>query len=286
MLPVYTLDSSKAHIHSFCKEILSLGASGKKTLLEAVTGICNGMRPGVESAFISSGLPHRNKLLQMVALCWHQEPCYRPRAADCMVLLQDVLGMFGKETISDAIYNLIHAKDCATDAAKSPASHGLEIDLRNLEAVRPQYKTRSTQKTTLEGQILPGIHLESDTHRQEKEAKQKLFASDTPPNTTLEKDPCYKGNCCAILACGRESILSFMTEGRLNHILDVLRSQQILSRMDYETITSFPTVTSRARALLDTCLGLGEKAAQTVVAILSASKCGPLARGLWTKTVN
>lgn len=99
-------------------------------------------------------------------------------------------------------------------------------------------------------------------------------------------DPCYKGNCCAILACGRESILSFMTEGRLNHILDVLRSQQILSRTDYETITSFPTVTSRARALLDTCLGLGENAAQTVVAVLSASKCSPLARGVWTNTVN
>ncbi|XP_015285207.1 PREDICTED: receptor-interacting serine/threonine-protein kinase 2-like [Gekko japonicus] len=369
--------SREGDIYSFgmmCWETLSRQKplEGKKTLLEAVTGICRGMRPGVEPAFISSGLPHRNKLLQMVALCWHQEPHYRPRAADCMVLLQDVLGMFRKETISDAIYNLIHAKDCATDAAKSPASHGLEIDLRNLEAVSPQYKTRSIKKTTLEGQSLPGIHLESDTNGQEKEAKQTLFASDTPPNTALEKDPslvpvsccsatlelssagppacgsrgfgphhslptlltsdlsekvtfplrrksegwqqplpvpgadrspshsnfpyawpgcpfpdpCYKGNCCAILACGRESILSFMTEGRLNHILDVLRSQQILSRMDYETITSFPTVTSRSRALLDTCLGLGEKAAQTVVAILSASKCSPLARGLWTKTVN
>lgn len=99
-------------------------------------------------------------------------------------------------------------------------------------------------------------------------------------------DPCYKGNCCTILTYGRESILRFMTEGRLNHILDVLRSQQILSRTDYETITSFPTVTSRARALLDTCLSLGEKAAQAVVAILSASKCSPLARGVWTNTVN
>lgn len=70
-----------------------------------------------------------------------------------------------------------------------------------------------------------------------------------------------------------------MTEGRLNHILDVLRSQQMLSRMDYETITSYPTVTGRARALLDTCLCLGESAAQVVVTALSVTKCSPLGRG-------
>lgn len=63
-----------------------------------------------------------------------------------------------------------------------------------------------------------------------------------------------------------------MTEGRLNHILDVLRSQQMLSRMDYETITSYPTVTGRARALLDTCLCLGERAAQVVVTVLPVTK--------------
>ncbi|XP_075621964.1 receptor-interacting serine/threonine-protein kinase 2 isoform X2 [Balearica regulorum gibbericeps] len=92
-------------------------------------------------------------------------------------------------------------------------------------------------------------------------------------------DPCCKGNCCQVLACQRQTILSCMTEGRLNHILDVLRSQQILSRMDYETITSYPTVTGRARALLDTCLCLGERAAQVVVTVLSVTKCSSLGRG-------
>ncbi|XP_061324989.1 receptor-interacting serine/threonine-protein kinase 2-like isoform X1 [Pezoporus flaviventris] len=89
-------------------------------------------------------------------------------------------------------------------------------------------------------------------------------------------DPCHKGNCCQILACQRQTILNCMTEGRLNHILDVLRSQQMLSRMDYETITSYPTVTGRARALLDICLCLGERAAQAVVTVLSVTKCSPL----------
>ncbi|XP_027762076.1 uncharacterized protein LOC114069468, partial [Empidonax traillii] len=87
---------------------------------------------------------------------------------------------------------------------------------------------------------------------------------------------CCKGNFCQILTCQRQTILSCMTEGRLNHLLDVLRSQQTLSRMDYETITSHPTVTGRARALLDTCLCLGERAAQGVLTVLSVIKCSPL----------
>ncbi|KAM9374288.1 LOW QUALITY PROTEIN: uncharacterized protein LRP34_006376 [Phaethornis superciliosus] len=92
-------------------------------------------------------------------------------------------------------------------------------------------------------------------------------------------DPCCKGMCCQILACQRQTILSCMTEGRLNHILDVLRSQQSLSRLDYEKITSCPTVTARARALLDTCLCLGERAAQVVVNVLAMAKCSPLRQG-------
>uniref|UniRef100_A0ACB8EAC0 Uncharacterized protein n=1 Tax=Sphaerodactylus townsendi TaxID=933632 RepID=A0ACB8EAC0_9SAUR len=106
---------------------------------------------------------------------------------DCKELLQDVLGMFSKEMISDAIYNLIHAKDCATDAAKSPVSHGLEIDLRNLEASSLRDENRQTKKITLEAQSLPDIHLKSSTHTQEKEAKQTLHANASPPNTALEK---------------------------------------------------------------------------------------------------
>ncbi|XP_053808975.1 receptor-interacting serine/threonine-protein kinase 2-like [Vidua chalybeata] len=97
--------------------------------------------------------------------------------------------------------------------------------------------------------------------------------------------PCSKGNCCQILACQRQSILKCMTEGRLNHILDVLRSQQTLSRMDYESITSCPTLTGRARALLDTCLCLGERAAQAVVTALSVNRCSPLGQVIHAQTV-
>ncbi|XP_072202952.1 receptor-interacting serine/threonine-protein kinase 2-like [Excalfactoria chinensis] len=91
--------------------------------------------------------------------------------------------------------------------------------------------------------------------------------------------PCCKGNFSQVLASQRGTILSCMTEGHLNHILDILRSQQVLSRMDYETIISYPTVTSRARALLDICLCLGERAAQVVVTVLTVNKCSPLAQG-------
>uniref|UniRef100_A0A670YIE8 CARD domain-containing protein n=1 Tax=Pseudonaja textilis TaxID=8673 RepID=A0A670YIE8_PSETE len=71
----------------------------------------------------------------------------------------------------------------------------------------------------------------------------------------------------------RETILSSMTDGRLNHLLDVLRAQQLLPKADYEMITSYPTLTLRTRALIDTCLSLGEQAAETVVTVLSNYIC-------------
>ncbi|XP_061450085.1 receptor-interacting serine/threonine-protein kinase 2-like [Rhineura floridana] len=355
--------SQEGDVYSFgmvCWETLGRQKplKGKTSLLEAVTGVCSGMRPGIETELIPNSLPQRNKLLQLIALCWHEEPSYRPHTAECLVLLQDILATFRKEMISDAIYNLIHAKDCAIDSAKSPISRALETDMRNLEVVCPQNNNRPNKEVTLKSQSLSSLHLESAAARAGKEASQPVFANSTTHNTVLERghstcgskrssgaphsfstclmpdsstgvkstSPCGKESqglqpplsqlvqrpdysppysnlqnnwpespgtgpyCkernCSILACGRETILNYMTEGRLNHLLDILRSQQLLSRMDYEAITSFPTLTGRARALLDTCLGLGEKAAQTVVAVLSASKGSPLLRRIQTNAVN
>ncbi|XP_062997045.1 receptor-interacting serine/threonine-protein kinase 2-like [Elgaria multicarinata webbii] len=348
--------SQEGDVYSFgmmCWETLSRQKpwKGKKTLLEAVTCVCNGVRPGIEPEFIPYSLPHRNKLLQLILLCWHEEPSYRPRAAECTALLRNILGTFGKEMMSDAIYNLIHAKDCAIDAAKGPVSHVLETDMHNLEAICAQNNNGPSKKITLRAQSLsseggPGkdgnqTFLASKTlHDTAFEKGQPAWGSKGPsppphslpslltpdlsvggestlpfceeaeaweqplaqfgqrpdlgppysslqywPEKTL-REPCCKGRSCSILACGRETILSCMTEGCLNRLLDVLRSQQLLSRTDYEKITSFPTLTGRARALLDTCLCLGEKAAQTVVSVLSASKCRPLLRSIRANSVN
>ncbi|XP_053126429.1 receptor-interacting serine/threonine-protein kinase 2-like [Hemicordylus capensis] len=337
--------SKEGNIYSFgmvCWEILSRQKllKGKKTLLEAVTGVCSGVRPGIEPEFIPNSLPNRNKLLHLIILCWHQETSYRPRAEECQKTLQDILGTFKKEVISDAIYSLIHAKDCAIDGAKGPAAHVLEMDTHNLEVICPQNNNRLDKIISFKAQSLSSIHLAGKAG---KVAHQTTLASHTPHNTALERDhpvsssngssplnsfptfllpdpstggegiipyprgsedwqkgppqlvrgpdhtltgPCCKESSCSILSYGREAILSGMTEGRLNQILDVLRSQRLLSRMDYETITAFPTLTGRARALLDTCLRLGEKAAQTVVTVLSASKCSPLTRSILANAVH
>ncbi|KAJ6666092.1 hypothetical protein lerEdw1_000996 [Lerista edwardsae] len=275
--------SREGDIYSFgmiCWEILSRQKplKGKKTLLKAVMAVCSGVRPGIEPEYISNSLPYRNKLLQLTILCWHQEPGYRPRAEECTELLQNILGTFRKETISDAIYSLIHAKDCVIAAAKGPIHHMLKTDIQNLEVICPQNNNKPNKIITLKTQSLSSIHLDNTAGQPEKDAKQTMVADNIPDNTALEKGPCCKERCSAILTCSRETILGHMTEGRLNNLLDILRSQRLLSKMDYETITSFPTVTSRARALLDTCLRLGEKAAQTVVAVLSANKRSLLAQ--------
>ncbi|XP_034644476.1 receptor-interacting serine/threonine-protein kinase 2-like [Trachemys scripta elegans] len=344
--------SQEGDIYSFgmlCWESLSRQKpfEGKKNLLEVVTGVCSGLRPGTEAEYIQSNLPQRNRLLQLIILCWHQDPDYRPQTAECVELLRRILSAFSKEKISSAIYSLIDAKERAVNACKGSVPHMLQTHVRNLEVICAQKNSnRLIDKSVhLTAQRLSTV-LDSPAGREK--ANQMVLADITAPNTTQKKahpgsresalqhsfptpctsdphasredggqcqrdpklwqqqplqlslppehsphhsqfqstqceqtltGPCCKGNCCQILACGRQTILSCMTEGRLNHILDVLRSQRVLSKMDYEMITSFPTLTSRARALLDTCLCLGERAAQIVVTVLSTSKCSPLARG-------
>ncbi|XP_074142472.1 receptor-interacting serine/threonine-protein kinase 2-like isoform X2 [Sminthopsis crassicaudata] len=93
-----------------------------------------------------------------------------------------------------------------------------------------------------------------------------------------------------LLTSHRELILNRVTEGRLNAALDALRSCQALSRASYEAICSIPTLTARIRALLDTCLSLGEEATQVALAVLldpprqrlreSPTIWGPLREGL------
>ncbi|XP_044290140.1 receptor-interacting serine/threonine-protein kinase 2-like [Varanus komodoensis] len=352
--------SREGDVYSFgmlCWESLSRQKplKGKKTLLEAVTGVCCGLRPGTGPEVIPESLPHRSQLLRLIYLCWHQEPGHRPHAAECRALLWDIAGAFGKEIISDAIYNLMHAKDCAIDAAKGPISHVLETDKHNLEVICAQDNNRPDKRITLRAESLSTGYPESgaegpgkdtsETVRAGKAACDAAFGRDqpiwesngpsppprsspnlprpglsaggrstlpicteawkrppllfeqgsdhSPPCSHTQKRPAEtvrgrpsKEMGTSLLTWDREAILSSMTEGRLNHLLDVLRAQRLLSRTDYEMITSFPTLTGRARAMLDTCLRLGETAAQTVVAVLSASKGGPWQQSIRANAVH
>ncbi|NWY71428.1 RIPK2 kinase, partial [Erithacus rubecula] len=77
------LPSQEGDIYSFgilCWETLSRQKpfEGQTTLLDVLRGICSSLRPGMSEKFIPSNLPERNRLLHLIALCWHQEPDYRP----------------------------------------------------------------------------------------------------------------------------------------------------------------------------------------------------------------
>ncbi|XP_042690692.1 uncharacterized protein LOC122169017 isoform X1 [Centrocercus urophasianus] len=253
---------------------------GQTAPLGALTGICNSLQPANSEKFISSNLPRRNRLLHFVAVCCHQERDYRPRAAESADLLNGVLMIISKKEISTAVYNLMHAKETAINACRGSEVYTLQTGLQNSEVICQQKLTQVMSKKV--PPVVPSssrVLLGSSTNIAGSE--NILEADLTGPITqhSTKKGPCCKGNCSQILASHRGIILSCMTEGRLNHILDTLRSQQMLSRTDYETIISYPTVTSRARALLDICLCLGEKAAKVVVTVLTVNKRSPLARG-------
>ncbi|XP_056318801.1 receptor-interacting serine/threonine-protein kinase 2 [Danio aesculapii] len=74
---------------------------------------------------------------------------------------------------------------------------------------------------------------------------------------------------CRLLQERREAIVRYMTEGRFNNLLDVLRARQAVTRETYEIITAALTLTARTRCLLDICVCLGEH-----VAILVATTLG------------
>lgn len=76
-------------------------------------------------------------------------------------------------------------------------------------------------------------------------------------------------SCCRLLQERREAIVRYMTEGRFNNLLDVLRARQAVTRETYEIITAALTLTARTRSLLDICVCLGEN-----VAILVATTLG------------
>ncbi|XP_051627242.1 receptor-interacting serine/threonine-protein kinase 2-like [Manacus candei] len=327
------LPSQEGDIYSFgimCWESLSRQKpfEGQTALLEVLTGICCSSWPGLSEEFIPSNCPERNRLLHLIALCWHQDPAHRPRTAECVDLLNGILTSINKEAISTAIYSLMDAKERALDACKGSATYTLQTGTCNSEIICPPKNNRLISKkipfivpsstglldssgnnagreNILEMGLSNTIPQNAKTrkdHPGSESRKPHLFrkiplrgsaadtqsSQDVAPLLALQHSPqpvhpgqavtgpCCKGNFCQILTCQRQSILSCMTEGRLNHLLDVLRSQQTLSRPDYETISSHPTVTGRARALLDTCLCLGERAAQGVLTALSGTKCSPL----------
>ncbi|XP_028812516.1 receptor-interacting serine/threonine-protein kinase 2 isoform X1 [Denticeps clupeoides] len=91
--------------------------------------------------------------------------------------------------------------------------------------------------------------------------------SPSPPSA-YPFPPQRRSSCCRLLQEKRGAVIQAMTEGRLNHILDVLRSRQALTRESYELIQAGLTLDARTRALLDTCECLGEKASALVVSTL------------------
>lgn len=92
----------------------------------------------------------------------------------------------------------------------------------------------------------------------------------TPPSPPRKPDIPDSGlqrqhvSCRGLLLARREVIIRRMTEGRLNHLLDVLRSRDALSREAYENISAAVTLAARTRSLLDICYLLGERVAALV----------------------
>ncbi|XP_067853533.1 receptor-interacting serine/threonine-protein kinase 2 isoform X4 [Heptranchias perlo] len=254
----------------------------KCNLQDLVSAIRDGARPNITAEVLPASLPHRDTLIQLITSCWAQEPQDRPQFKDCVTILRNVFETFDSKVVLKSVNGVAVTKQRILERNKDACPTQLFcIDVKNLEVLcdhkLPLNKKiyLGTKNLDCAGNPIPG-NLDS------KCSPIPLNISDHqrfPSHASQQKDlKLAETPCTQILKQCRECLIKCMTEGRLNHILDVLRSQQVLTKSDYETITASITRSGRTRALLDTCLCLGEGAAGIVVGLLARGKKVELTR--------
>uniref|UniRef100_UPI00398EF7D2 receptor-interacting serine/threonine-protein kinase 2 isoform X2 n=1 Tax=Pristiophorus japonicus TaxID=55135 RepID=UPI00398EF7D2 len=272
--------STKGDVYSYgmlAFEVLTRRAyEDKWNLQDLVSVIIDGGRPNITAEVLPASLPLRDTLIQLTTRCWAQEPQDRPQFKDCVTILRNEFDTYDSKVMLKAVNIVAVTQQRILESNKDVCPTQLFcIDVKNLE-VHYDHKLPLNKKLYLETEDLKSDGNPIPVNLESKCSPMPLNISNHqrfPSHTTQQKDvQLAKIPCIQILKECRECLIKSMTEGRLNHILDVLRSQQLLTKSDYETITASITRSGRTRALLDTCLCLGEEPAKIVVSLLAGGK--------------
>ncbi|XP_029112932.1 receptor-interacting serine/threonine-protein kinase 2 [Scleropages formosus] len=173
----------------------------------------------------------------------------------------------GTEPLDHALKHLI-VQSCSNDPQSRPAAADKHLITQHASEETASSVLQSFGR--LRSQSVPEYQQQNETGRASFQQGSSPLPTPTLPmgfrhgrhNVPL----CFLPgpSCCRILQERREAIVRGMTEGRLNNLLDVLRSRKALSQEEYELITAALTLAARTRSLLDTCLCLGEGVARLV----------------------
>ncbi|XP_040265803.1 receptor-interacting serine/threonine-protein kinase 2-like isoform X2 [Bufo bufo] len=290
----------KNNVLSTADDIYSFGITVHETLsrkqpfkennpLKLETEITSGIRPqpNIEVILEETSLQQsqRANLSQLTNLCWHQNPFMRPTADECLTRLNEVLQKFSKEEIQRDIDTLNTGKE---RAVQQPQEHIMECDIEYLNEcwLSRSHMSRAQsmpEESTEEDLSCPearkqkrsaslpvsgskiNIHVPTTCPEQMRRAARNCGVSHMHRNgADCHSSPhlVWAQNYTETLKKNRETILKRVSEGHLNHLIDIMRSKFVLSRDDSENINAERTLKERTRKCLDTCSEKGEEASR------------------------
>ncbi|TRY65884.1 hypothetical protein DNTS_025341 [Danionella cerebrum] len=244
---------------------------------------------GVPVELLPPTTPQKHVLTQLIIRCLNSEPQKRPSAAECALVLRETVAAIDPQMLPKAI---LHLKSCKNKSCKRTSKNWTS-------KIMPQPETLPMPSSqNLQGKVSPPVAIRtrsqtggcrveagnravhSNNGRQRIQTQQSTsLRSPCLSPTTLNRISQVQGNqvnsqlsadrrCCRLLLERREAIVRYMTEGRFNNLLDVLRARQAVNHETYEIITAGLTLTARTRCLLDICSCLGENVAMLVATTL------------------
>ncbi|XP_053304896.1 receptor-interacting serine/threonine-protein kinase 2-like [Spea bombifrons] len=268
--------------------------------LKLETCITRGLRPqpDMNTLLTARGISpaHRAPLMELVSCCWHLEPHIRPSMRRCLDHLQTILQTIPAEAMDSSVDFLQSKRTTAQNQPLEFSMKSLALSMtsnssRNRACSEPTAGSTNSLNSTARCKDQRSATLPCLPLRQPVQASGHLPLAISPKSSEAprpqQRKASWTNNCSSqmptsgpfrhhvengyftrMLITNREKILNCLTEGRLNHLLDKLRSSRIFCSADCEDVEANKTLTNKARMCLDICHQKGEEASMFLLQIL------------------
>uniref|UniRef100_A0A8C5QE87 Uncharacterized protein n=1 Tax=Leptobrachium leishanense TaxID=445787 RepID=A0A8C5QE87_9ANUR len=250
--------------------------------VKLITKITQGCRPqpSMESLLKAFDIPpsQRTQLSELVNCCWHRDPALRPSMATCSAILRKIQETFTAEEMEQSVNSLLkHKISRLTLNGQQEHRNRTQSTEERSNVARVQMKERSaSMPCSCSGEHgLPSRSIPPAANHMLRPTPGRYqtpnpvscphgHSSLVPISEDISRMTSQNKKWTEKLNNVREKVLHSLTEGRLNQLLDILKSSQLFSRDEYESVKSKETTINKVRQLLDTCLTKGDRPSQVV----------------------
>ncbi|XP_018421872.1 PREDICTED: receptor-interacting serine/threonine-protein kinase 2-like [Nanorana parkeri] len=242
-------------------------------------------QPSINDLLKNSNLSQsqRQHLSQFINLCWHDNPAMRPTATECLSNLRHILQTFSVEESKREMDNFVNKKEMAMQDSQSQ-TRTVEFHIRYLDdswLTSNRNRTQSAPEEALEvssfcsgkkekrSASLPvtsasnGCHMPTMGPHPTTAWNYGVSWTHVEPADHSTRPQLFQcRNCVETLRKSREVLLSRITEGHLNQLMDTMRSKLVLSKDDAENINAEQTLKAKIRKCIETCCEKGAEASR------------------------